>query len=356
MTTHTFDTSNLSRGYIIALVSSLFLSTTAILIRYLTQTFNMPSLVLACERDGLVALALLPVLGLLNPKLLRVKRQHLVYLAVYGLMQAFFNSFWTLSVSLNGAAISTVLVYSSAGFTALLGWWLLKERLDWAKILAVCLSLGGCVLVSGALDPSAWRANLFGISSGILSGLFYAIYSLMGRSAAQRGLNPWTTLFYTFGFAALFLLGLNLIPRGFLPGMAARPADLFWLGSSAAGWGALFLLAAGPTLAGFGLYNTSLGYLPSSVANLILTSEPAFTAVIAYFLLGERLTGMQIAGSLIILAGVVFLRVYEGWWVGQAQPAPGYRGICDCGFLIVDLALGWQPCSNKGIYCSSPQG
>ena len=319
MTTLSSDTSNLSRGYGFALVSAIFLSGTAIFIRYLTQTFNMPSLVLACERDGLVALTLLPILGLLRPGLIRVKRQHLVYLAVYGLMQAFFNSFWTLSVSLNGAAISTVLAYCSAGFTALLGWWLLKERLDWAKVLAVCLSLGGCVLVSGALDPAAWGANLLGILTGILSGLFYAIYSLMGRSAAQRGLNPWTTLFYTFGFAAVYLLALNLIPGGFLPGKAARPMDFFWLGNAAAGWGALFLLAAGPTLAGFGLYNVSLSYLPSSVANLILTLEPAFTAVIAYFLLGERFTGIQVAGSLIILSGVVFLRVYEGWWVSQAQ-------------------------------------
>jgi drug/metabolite transporter (DMT)-like permease len=104
-----------------------------------------------------------------------------------------------------------------------------------------------------------------------------------------------------------------------LPGAAARPADLFWLGSALAGWGILFLLAAGPTVAGFGLYNVSLGYLPSSVANLILTLEPAFTTAIAYLLLGERLNGMQVGGSLMILGGMVFLRVYEGWLTGQTQ-------------------------------------
>ncbi len=317
------NSSNLSRGYTVAVAAAIFLSTTAIFIRYLTQTFHMPSLILACLRDGLVALTLLPILALLRPALIRVKPQHLVYLAVYGLMQAFFNATWTLSVALNGAAVSTVLVYCSAGFTALLGWWLLKERLDWAKILAVCLSLGGCALVSGALAPAAWRANLTGILTGILSGLFYAIYSLMGRSAAQRGLNPWTTLLYTFGYAAVFLVVLNLVPGGFLPGKASRPSDFFWLGNSAAGWGALFLLAAGPTLAGFGLYNMSLSYLPSSVANLIVTLEPAFTAAIAYILLGERLNGMQVGGSLMILAGVVFLRVYEGWGTGQTLPAEG---------------------------------
>ena len=244
-----------------------------------------------------------------------MKRQHLLYLIAYGLVLAVFNALWTHSVSLNGAAISTVLVYCSAGFTALLGWWLLNERLDWAKLLAIALCLAGCVLVSGAWDPAAWHANLAGILTGILSGLFYAVYSLMGRSAAQRGLNPWTTLFYTFGCAAGFLLLCNLSSGGLLPGAAARPADLFWLGSALTGWGILFLLAAGPTVAGFGLYNVSLGYLPSSVANLILTLEPAFTTMIAYLLLGERLNGMQMGGSLTILAGVVLLRVYEGWHI-----------------------------------------
>ncbi len=62
----------------------------------------------------------------------------------------------------------------------------------------------------------------------------------------------------------------------------------------------------------FGLYNVSLSYLTSSVANLIVTSEPVFTGVIAYVILGERLTMIQIIGRLMILIGVIFLRVYDG--------------------------------------------
>ena len=95
-----------------------------------------------------------------------------------------------------------------------------------------------------------------------------------------------------------------------MPGKAAGPGELLWLGSALGGWAILFLLAAGPTLAGFGLYNVSLSYLPSSVVNLIVTLEPAITAVIAYFLLGELLSGIQIGGGLLIMLGVVFLRLY----------------------------------------------
>jgi drug/metabolite transporter (DMT)-like permease len=309
---------HLARGYVIALISSVFLSTTAPFIRHLTQTYHIPPLVLALWRDIFVALTLLPVLGLFRPSLLRLRRAHLVYLVGYGLLLAVFNSLWTTSVAMNGAAVSTVLAYSSAAFTALLGWWLLHERLDWAKILVILLSIGGCVLVSAALDPAAWRSNLLGILTGILSGLGYAIYTLMGRSASQRGLNPWTTLLYTFGFASVFLLIFNLLPGGFLPGAASAPSDLFWLGDALAGWGILILLAAGPTVAGFGLYNVSLSYLPSSVVNLVATTEPAFTALIAFLFLGERLTLVQVGGSLMILTGVVFLRIYEGWLANQS--------------------------------------
>jgi drug/metabolite transporter (DMT)-like permease len=310
--TTTPGSSKLTRGYAIALVSAVVLSTTAVFIRHLTLAYNMPPLVLAFWRDTFVALTLIVVLGVVRPRLLRAGRQHLAYLILYGLTLAVFNTLWTYSVSLVGAAIGTVLVYCSAAFTALLGWWLLKERLDGVKLLAVGLCLAGCAAVSGALDPASWHANVLGVITGTLSGLCYSIYSLMGRSASQRGLNPWTTLFYTFGCAAGFLLLFNLLPGVLWPGNETGAGELFWLGSATTGWAMLFVLAAGPTVTGFGLYNVCLGYLPASVANLIVTSEPVFTAVIAFFLLGERLTAIQLAGSLMILGGVVFLRMHEG--------------------------------------------
>ena len=316
--------SHLTRGYVAALASALILSTTGILISYLTRAYGLPALVLAFWRDLFVMFSLMAALAVLRPRLLRIERGQLPFLAGYGLAVAVFNSLWTLSVALNGAAVATVLVYCSSAFTALLGWRLLRERLDAARWLAVAVCLGGCALVAGAYDPAVWRGNLLAIAAGILSGLLYAVYSLLGRAASQRGLNPWSTLLYTFGIAAGFLLLFNLLPVR-LPGAAATPAELLWLGNAWAGWGVLLLLAAGPTLAGFGLYNVSLGYLPSSLANLIVTLEPAFTAVLAYFFLGERLTAVQLAGSLLILGAVVLLRIHEGRLAGQ--PAAGAETV-----------------------------
>ena len=307
---------HVTRGYTTAIVSAALLSTTSVLIRFLTQTFHIPAILLAFWRDLFACAATFLALSILRPRLLRVDRVHLRYLVIYGLILAIFNSLWTLSVALNGAAVATVLAYCSAGFTALLGWWLLKERLGWAKLLAVVISLAGCVLVANALDRAAWRVNLAGIVTGLGAGLFYAIYTLMGRSASQRGINPWTTLLYIFGIAAVFLVPLNLIGKGVIPGAST---DFFWLGRSWLGWAVLILLAAGPTLGGFGLYNISLTHLPASIVNLIAISEPVFTAIIAYIFLAERLTWIQILGSLLILGGVILLRIYDGWMAGKTK-------------------------------------
>lgn len=220
---------HLTRGYAIAVAAAVVLSTTAIFIRHLTVAYAIPVLVLAFWRDAFVVLTLVPVLAAFRPSLLQVARGKLAYLALYGLVLAVFNALWTLSVAKNGAAVATVLVYSSAAFATLLA-------------------------------------------------------------------------------------------GGLLPGAASRPADLLWLGRAWSGWALVVALAAGPTVIGFGLYNAALANLPASVANLIVTLEPACTAGIAWLVLGERLTAAQLQGGLMIVAGVVLLRLSEGRAAARERP------------------------------------
>jgi drug/metabolite transporter (DMT)-like permease len=42
---------------------------------------------------------------------------------------------------------------------------------------------------------------------------------------------------------------------------------------------------------------------------LILTSEPVITGIAAFFLLGERLTQLELIGSALILAALLLLRL-----------------------------------------------
>ncbi|GIK65636.1 MAG: hypothetical protein BroJett018_34300 [Chloroflexota bacterium] len=296
--------SRLTKGYLIALTAITIWSTTGILIDYLISHYDMPALLLSFWRNVLVCIALVPPLAIIRRSLLRIERAHLRFFVFYGVVLALFNSIWTLSVQENGAGVATVLGYSSAGFTAIFAWWIFKERLGVFKITAICLSLTGCVLVANAYDPEMWNLKLLGVTTGLLSGVLFASYNMMAKEATKRGINAWTSLLYSFAFGAVFILIFNFLP---LPGaagsVAAIPPDL-----PSDGWLVLIVLSFIPTLLGYGLYNTSMHYLPASVASLLATIEPLMTSVEAYLLLGERMTMVQVIGSVLIVLGVIVMR------------------------------------------------
>jgi drug/metabolite transporter (DMT)-like permease len=227
-------------------------------------------------------------------------------MAFYGFTLAVFNSLWTFSVQYNGAAVATVLAFSSPAMTAILSRLIFREHFNNVKVLSIVLSLIGTVLVSGAYDPSMWKLNSLGIIFGLLTGLFFAFYNLEGKYASDQSIDSWTALFYSFSIATIFLLFFN-IGVDMLSGEPPL-SNLFWLGDSTVAWGILFFLGVAPTLGGFGLYTLSLRYLAPTVANLIATLEPALTAIWAYFLLNEQMNSIQWVGSALIFTGVILLR------------------------------------------------
>jgi drug/metabolite transporter (DMT)-like permease len=271
--------------------------------------------VLAFWRDLFVSLGMLIGLSLFHRARFRLERTYWGFMIFYGFTLAVFNSLWTFSVQYNGAAVATVLAFSSPAMTAILSRIIFKEQFNRVKIISILLSLIGTVLVSGAHDPSAWKLNPAGIIFGLLTGLFFAFYNLEGKAASDRHIDSWTALLYSFGMASIFLFLFNV---GFNMLSGKTPlADFLWLGNSVSGWSILFFLGIAPTLGGFGLYTLSIRYLSPTVANLIATLEPALTAIWAYLLLHEILTGSQLIGSLILFTGIILLRIGE-----KPEPMP----------------------------------
>ncbi len=301
---------NISTGYLIGLGSTLLLSFTAIFISYLSREYQLPALVLAFWRELFVIFGLAAFFALFSRRRFHLETRHRSFFILYGLTLALFNSMWTFSVELNGAAIATVLAYSSPAITAVLAHHLLKEEINSIKLVSIVFSLLGTVLVSGAADPSAWQVNAAGIVTGLLTGFFFACYNMVGKTSANKSIDPWTTMLYGFCGAIVFLflfnVGVNLL------GHAGPLANFLWLGHATGGWGILLLLSLGPTIGGYGLYLVSLGYLPATVASLIGALEPAFTVIWAYALFGEGLSGIQTIGSLMVFASVILLRWGEG--------------------------------------------
>jgi drug/metabolite transporter (DMT)-like permease len=296
-----------ARGFIIALIATVIWSTTAIFISYLNTAYQLPALVLAFWRDLFVSLGMLVGLLIFSRRLLHLDRTHWNFMIIYGLVVALFNSMWTLSVQYNGAAVATVMAFSSPAMTALLSRIVHKETFSGIKVISILLSIAGIIFVSGAYDIATWNLNPLGIIFGLLTGLMFAIYNLQGKAAADRQINSWTALLHSFAWATVFLFFFNIGNDLFISGKTPL-ADMLWLGDSISGWGILFFLGVVPTLGGFGLYTLSLRYLSPTTANLIATLEPAFTAVWAYLFLSEILTSAQLIGSVLVLISVMLLR------------------------------------------------
>ena len=306
METTQTSSSTFSRGYIIALTATLLWSTTGPLISYLSKTYSLPSLVLAFWRDLFVSFGMLVGLLVFSRARFHLDRSHWKFLVFYGFTLAVFNSMWTFSVQYNGAAVATVLAFSSPAMTAILSKLIFKEKFNQVKILSIVLSLLGTILVSGAHNLDVWRLNPLGIIFGLLTGLFFAFYNLEGKHASDTSIDSWTALLYSFAIAAFFLFFFNLGSDA----VFSKPllSEMLWLGNSTVAWGILFFLGVAPTLGGFGLYTISLRYLAPTVANLIATLEPALTAIWAYLLLSEQLNAIQWSGSFLVFTGVILLR------------------------------------------------
>jgi DME family drug/metabolite transporter len=293
------DRARTNRGYTIALSGVLLWSTTGILIKYLLDQYPLQPLTLAFWRNVFVTAALALGLWLFRRGALRINARDRRFLFFYGLSLSLMNTLWTFSVDLNGAAVSTVLIYASPGITAIAGRLFFREQLGPIRLIAIAASAIGCVLVAQVYDPGAWNVNAAGIVIAILSAFSFSLYSLMGKAVFTRGINSWSATLCAFAIAAFTLI------------FTQNGSSLLSLGPHFDGWLILIGLAVIPTLGGFGLYAASLGYLPTSTANLIATLEPVLTTILAFVLLQERLKGIQLVGSALIVSSVVSLRVEE---------------------------------------------
>ncbi len=297
------------RGYLILLASTVAFSVNGILLK--TALAHFDSMLIPFWRVLLVWLVLGIALAVYQPRALVVHARHVPLLVVFGLVGIGLQQIlWTMSVKWNGVAVATVLVSIAPAFVALLAWRFLRESFGYEKLTALLLSSAGVALISRVYEAGTLNFDGRGILVGIGTGLAWGSYSVLGRLAAVR-YSAWTVTFYSFGFAALFLLLFRIV-SAFLasaPPAASRPSALEFLFPNVElqWWLILVIMAMGPTLVGFALYTIGLSHVPASVASLIGTAEPVLSIVLAFLIYGELLNPIQIVGATLILASMILV-------------------------------------------------
>jgi len=281
-------------GFLLVLGAAALWSTSGLFIRRTVAGSGLSALSLAFWRDLATFLCLLLGLILARPRWLRVERRDLPWLAALGMLGVgTFHVLWNLSILQIGYGVATILLYSAPAFVTIMARLLWREPLTRFKLLAVALTLIGCVLVAGKEELAGVGLTAGGLFLGLSAALAYGSFSLFGRQVARR-YPPWTVLTYGFGFGAL-----ALFPFQFRTAPPWPPTPAAW------GWFAGLVLVA--TIIPFGAYVAGLRRLPVSVATILATSEVLFGPLIGYLVFGEQLGGWQMAGGVLVASGVLLI-------------------------------------------------
>ncbi|MGN0679315.1 MAG: DMT family transporter, partial [Oscillospiraceae bacterium] len=138
-----------------------------------------------------------------NRELLKIKLHDVWIFAGTGLVSiVLFNFCYFTAISMMSLSAAAILLYTSPIFVMLLSAVIYKERITFRKIIAVVLSLAGLSLVTGIFGGA--QLTPAGIVIGLLSAFGYAMYSIFGRAAINRGYSSLTTTAWSFAFAAFF--------------------------------------------------------------------------------------------------------------------------------------------------------
>lgn len=217
-------------------------------------------------------------------------RYHLWIAALGGLFFAGDLAAWNTSVLLTSAASATLFGNTSPLWVSLGALFLFKEKLGRGFWAGLGLALVGALIILGDNFSAQSSAGL-GSLLAIVAGMFYAAFFLCTQRA-REGLSSLTAWWVsTASSAAALTVAAILFNESFL----GYPAITYW-----SLIGVALITQVGAYLA----INYALGHLPASIVSPTLLGQPVLTALLAVPLLDQPLTLPQIAGGLIVLAGI----------------------------------------------------
>lgn len=77
-------------------------------------------------------------------------------------------------------------------------------------------------------------------------------------------------------------------------------------------WYVIAFLVVGCTFLAYYFQNTALSHVSPTFGAMVFCTEPIFTAITAYFMLGERLNLLGIIGAVLIVGGISLASIFEG--------------------------------------------
>lgn len=243
------------------------------------------------------------VLALARPGSLRVRRDELPVLLIFGVLGlAFVQWFYFEAISRLDIGVALLIQYVAPVLVALWARFVYHEpvrRRIWASL---CLSIVGVALL-----VQLWEGltlDGLGVAAAIGSAITFSIYILSAERAVRRR-DPVSLVCYGFLLASVFWAVLQ--PLWTFPfervddtvSLLGRLEDL-----SLPVWLLMAWMVVLGTAIPFALLAASLRHIPASRAAITAMFEPVAATVFAYAWLGEALTAAQLVGGIVVLAAI----------------------------------------------------
>lgn len=292
-------------GYALVWSAVLLWSLNAVVAKVVLDSAGLSSLRLAEVRSSGSALVLVVAVAVLRPAGLRVRRRELGFLALFGVFGlAFVQLFYFVGIRRLDIGIALVIQYLAPVFVALWARFFVREPVRRRLWLAIALSFLGLSLVVDLWGGSSLDG--LGVAACLVTALAYAAYVLMAERSLESGRDVYSLLAWGFAFATLFWAIAQpwwSFPLERVDGSVSLLGRLE--GTSAPVWALLAYVVVLGTVVPFVLFVSALHHVPATRVTIIAMLEPVLAAVAAWLWLEEELGALQIAGGLIVLAGVV---------------------------------------------------
>lgn len=256
-----------------------------------TRWAGVPGTVSALYRVAIAVIVLAFPLGHgLARGSIRVDRRAWLLAAAAGIFFALDLSLWNVSLFMTPAATATLLDNDAPIIVGLGALLIFHERLTRHYWFGLTIALAGIVIIAGK-DLSSHTTLGAGDLLALAAGVSYASYLLSTQRIRSR-LDTVSSLWMPCLAGTVFLLLFNLTAHRALWGFSGQTyLSLLGLGivSQVIGWLAI---------------TYALGHLPASVVSVTLLGQPVLTALFAIPFLGEYLSGTQIIGGVVALAGI----------------------------------------------------
>lgn len=245
------------------------------------------------------AFLVLVMLPTLWPHLIKLRPKQWLGLALQSLIGVLGMSLcYFFAVIYVGAGPAVALLYTAPVFSLLFSAVLLQESITrQSALLALVAVFGVGLTMAGDGAQVNW-----GIALGLLSGVCYSLYGVLGKRAMHYA-HPAPLVFFT---SIIISAGVLLL----LPETYRTYGQLSTL--PLATWGYALGLSLIGTVVPFALYMKALEKLPASRASVFTIFEPLTAIALAILLLNQSLSLVQYLGVMLILLAALFNALLNG--------------------------------------------